>query len=781
MSKFNSCLILLTVFLASETIEAQSIPILNDEIAGRLDKTYLSGVPEIAYIQTSKDIYEAGEDLWFKVYLMDTRNMTPSCLSKTLYVQLLEESSKVPVWEEKLEIQGGIASGKAYIQSGLKEGNYLLAAYTTNSFYEDQSEFHSVKRISILNEIRGIKKSVVESTATPVKNGEIQFTTFPEGGELIEGIQGRLAFKGVNRKGEPVFIKGTLYEDNIPLLKFKSGYAGMGSLLFTPLPNRKYHIRLNVPAIDSSFSLSEIATRGLVMKLVERDKDNLTFRISQTQPYIEKELYLRISCMGQVQSITKIKSEKEIKVKIPLSSLPQGIAEVTLFNNELVPVAERLVYANLDRKLNITGELSKSIYSARGKATLKIVVKDEEGNPVSANLGISIFDKLYMNNRDSSNILSYYYLASQLKGKIFNPSFYFNSKSKGREEALDLLMLTQGWRKYIRDSIREEADRGDLKPVISDGVSGRLSVNAIFKSTRKEQTFVMSYSPNKDSISQLLATDSLGYFTITPEMLKGREDDYVYLKPLGRFPELISLNLDEPFTKIYQLLKLKNIVYPLQSHWNEELKIETLPQISMNRIKDVTIKSSKENTVRGKYMGTLDNMAQHDFVFHDYVCRDGIWNCPKHRGSGDSYELPEGIKIRLLMSGYDGVFICDGWEPLCLFAWQNIVAISPRVQFSEKKLLELYNLTRVKAYCGKRKFYQPDYDRDNGLVKVPDFRNTLLWDPEVITDEKGEASLNFYCSDINSEFVGRIEGMSKSGKLGAGYFDFVVTNEKVAP
>ena len=365
MNKFISCLILLSAFGGLEIIMAQSSPNLDDEILNSLGKIHLSGVPEIAYIQTSKDIFESGEDLWFKVYLMDSRSMTPSCLSKTLYVQLLEESSREPVWEEKLEIQRGTANGKAYLASGLKEGSYLLAAFTTNSFFADQSEFNALKRIRIQNEISGSTKSGIDSTSNTRIEGGIQFTTFPEGGELVEGIQGRLAFKAVNRMGEPVFIKGTLYEDNIPLLKFKSRYAGMGSLLFTPVSGRKYHIRLNVPAIDSSFSLSEIATQGLAMKLVERDNENLTFRVSQTRAEDDKDLYLRVTCMGQVQSITKFRSEKEIKVRIPLSSLPQGIAEVTLFNSELLAVAERLVYVNLDRKLNITTELSKSIYSTR--------------------------------------------------------------------------------------------------------------------------------------------------------------------------------------------------------------------------------------------------------------------------------------------------------------------------------------------------------------------------------------------------------------------------------
>jgi len=52
---------------------------------------------------------------------------------------------------------------------------------------------------------------------------------------------------------------------------------------------------------------------------------------------------------------------KELSIKLPLSGLPQGIAEVTLFNSSLKPVAERLVYVNQDLKLYISAELSKEI------------------------------------------------------------------------------------------------------------------------------------------------------------------------------------------------------------------------------------------------------------------------------------------------------------------------------------------------------------------------------------------------------------------------------------
>ena len=108
---------------------------------------------------------------------------------------------------------------------------------------------------------------------------------------------------------------------------------------------------------------------------------------------------MRVQCRGVVCGITTAKLSRELMVKIPLERLPQGIIEVTLFNSKLVPLTERLVYVNPERKLHINADLSKDIYPTRGKATLKITVKDENGQPVIANLGVSIFDKIYQNLR----------------------------------------------------------------------------------------------------------------------------------------------------------------------------------------------------------------------------------------------------------------------------------------------------------------------------------------------------------------------------------------------
>ena len=92
--------------------------------------------------------------------------------------------------------------------------------------------------------------------------------------------------------------------------------------------------------------------------------------------------------------------------------------------------------------------------------------------------------------------------------------------------------------------------------------------------------------------------------------------------------------------------------------------------------------------------------------------------------------------------------------------------------YSEEELLHMNNLYRTKGYYAAREFYQPD--EIDMQLSTPDARNTLLWQPSIDTDEKGEATISFYCSDINTEFIGVVEGTDGAGLLGTGKCEFRV-------
>ena len=789
--KIKCFIISILTFASFLPAHAQSYSPQQIELAERLHSLSKNAPPEIAYIQTSKDIYETGEDLWFKVYLLDAQYLVPSLLSKTLYLQLLNETGKKVVWQEKYEIRNGFASGRVYLDSDLPEGDYFLASY---SFFNDSTEFKAVRRIKIKTDIissstDGIKTGKSKSSFITVEKEDspVQFRTFPEGGNLISGIKSRLAFKAVNSNGEPLDILGTLFADNTPVVKFKSYHAGMGSFDFTPEAGKKYLIRLTEPSIDSSFILPEIYPAGISMRLTGKDKDFLTFVVSESPGIEQEDIYLRVQCRGIVYGMISAELNKELKIKIPLSGLPQGIAEVTLFNSSLVPVAERLVYVNMDQKLYISAILSGDVYATRGKAALKITVKDQNGNPVIANLGVSIFDNLYKDPLDSVNILTHCYLSADLRGRIYNPSYYFDGSSKERDMALDLLMLTQGWRRYLWDE-KTLNKSGEKRQVIFDEISGIINYPHRHKTVPRKQVFVIAFSPNIDNLHALIPADSAGRFTVSADFLKRWETDYVYLKPFGppgsqltmhqydplSLPEfIIGIKLTDPFEIINSCMKNHDLNYPM---FVLKKEYETpggsyKPGAGLVKIKEVTIKGRKQNIIRGKYLGALDSIAGEN----DYVCPLGVLNCPRHPPNEPEIitEFHYNPKPQV------------GHQYLVMYNY-NTPAESYRVitywlhKYSEEDLMKINNLSRIKAYYGPREFYQPDYDKKSD-EHIPDFRNTLLWAPSVVTDENGEATLSFYCSDINTNFIGRIEGVGKDGLLGTGYFKFTVRKLKQNP
>jgi hypothetical protein len=824
------------------------------QLTDRLTSLSGNAPPELAYIQTDKEIYESGEVLWFKVYLLDAKFLTPSARSKTLYLQLLNENNKRVVWQEKYEIQKGFANGSLTLESTLPEGNYLLAAYTANSFFDNITEFKAIKKVIIksvtkympsfiakfdkpfysgkdtikislapgsplndsifaeisssiqqgnkkLSKVQAITnsqgkaiisflpqdtrkeltvsintkyKNQTESLIMPVpgKGNPTQFLTFPEGGYMVSGIQSKLAFKAVNCNGDPLDITGSLFEDGTPILKFKSMHAGMGSFDFIPKAGKKYFIRLSDPAIDSMFFLPEIYPTGIIMSLVKRDNNSISFKVSASQGFEGEDIYIRVQCRGVVCGITTAKLAKELIVKIPLEGLPQGIIELTLFNSRLVPVTERLVYVNPERKLNIRAELSKDIYPTRGKATLKITLKDENGQPVIANLGVSVFDKHYQNTLDSGNILSYVYLSAQIRGRIFNPAYYFNENISGRYEALDLLMLTQGWRKYIWSERNMLKFVNVPKHIISDGINGNITIQSLWKKVKMGQKFAFAYSPDKDQSNVIIPADSSGRFTVFPDLLKRWEGDYVYLKPMGPSDSYPFIKLTNPFDSINLVMRTEEISYPIPDLMKPTEEISYIPEVIPGTItiKEVTIKGSKrnlQNGIRGNYMEKLANS--------DYVCVNNVLNCPRHV-YGIDFRRPKIGETYFVMHNFN--FKSEYVEPIrydsTFFKSPLYSSIKISHNFSEEELLKLNNLVRVKAYEESREFYMPDYDKVTEDAIIPDYRNTLLWNPAVLTDNNGEATLSFFCSDINSEFTGRIEGVSNDGLLGTGTFRFTV-------
>lgn len=783
---FLSILIFLITFSA---FSQESLPI-EVQLNSPLNMLSENITPELAYIQTSKDIYENLEDLWFKVYLLDAQHFTPSGLSQTLYMQMLNEKTMHAVWQEKYEIQNGFANGHIFVADSLPEGDYLLAAYTQNSFFNDSSDMKAYRRIHITKEVKvnyaGTENS--ENAISHSKTKGFQFGTYPESGNLVSGIRSQLAFKAVNKDGTPLDVQGVLYEDSLPLVQFKSTHAGMGSLSFTPKSEKKYHVRILQPKTDSIFLLPAIYPEGITLRLANRNDSLLEFVVSQSPHHNTKKVYLRGQIRGVVYCMATGLLKKNLIIKIPLREFTcQGIAEFTLFNDSLIPVAERLVYINPNKKLNIQTQLSKEKYETREKATLKITVKDENGQPVTTNLGVSVFDKLYQIPGNPENVLAHCYLTSQLKGKIYDPVFYFDPKQKDVPTSLDLLMLTQGWRRYVWSEPAMEHRTKLNVPVIYDGIPGEVHSTARPKKAKKSilQTLMISY-PEKNKTQELIFADSSGKFTITPQHLKSGQGDYVYIKPMASEEFKAVANLSDPFQTINELRKTKDINYPQVGVVEaKDLNLADTYVEGHNtiRIAEVTVKAKSQVRLRGKFIGHLDSLAKIKYAGSDYVClkhKPPILNCwfplckkdPKRRAPIDGETV--GVIYDLNTQPTDQNYIPNNIDNFYYCCIREKEYHNPNQRFTPEELLKMNNLTLVKGYYPQREFYQPKYDKETEDLTSTDYRNTLFWGPLVITNEKGEATVEFFCSDINSRFTGKIEGVNGSGLLGSTDFEFSV-------
>jgi hypothetical protein len=50
--------------------------------------------------------------------------------------------------------------------------------------------------------------------------------------------------------------------------------------------------------------------------------------------------------------------------------------------------------------------------------------------------------------------------------------------------------------------------------------------------------------------------------------------------------------------------------------------------------------------------------------------------------------------------------------------------------------------------------------------RIPDYRNTLFWNPDLQTRKDGKTEISFFTSDESSDYIIVVEGITSDGKKG---------------
>lgn len=310
--------------------------------------------------------------------------------------------------------------------------------------------------LTVLVEDGGVTESV--SKSVPILLKKLQFDFYPEAGQLIAGQPGRVYFAAKNTIGKPADVEGRIVDDvGNTVGTFSSYHDGQGRFELTPNTGRSYFAEITKPVgITEKYALPMAAAEGCTLRSFDDfDGQEAALRVAVRCSSPRKVVVagvVRENLLDAAAVEVPANGPAVVHLKAADAALAkaQGIARVTLFDEKLVPLAERLVYRNRRQSLQVKIKPDQESYTPREQVALKIETTDAEGKPVPSEVAISIVDDTVVSFADdkTGHMLSKLFLEPEVPGKVEEPNVYFDLTEKKSATAMDLLMGTRGWRKF---------------------------------------------------------------------------------------------------------------------------------------------------------------------------------------------------------------------------------------------------------------------------------------------------------------------------------------------
>ncbi|MBQ8969515.1 MAG: hypothetical protein IJ064_07285 [Bacteroidaceae bacterium] len=450
-------------------------PTTLDGWAGRL-KLFGEKIPqEEVFLHTDNTCYYLGDTLYYKAYMWQSGGQ-PSMLSQLLYVELLNQDGYL-VERQKVEMKQGQGHGSFVLLDTLYGGYYELRAYTRwqlnwgqyehphthnaeqwflsqkmmHEYYRDYDKLYS-RVFPVYDKPREPGDYAQDMTVRPLRRIYKQkeqkshpvVTFYPEGGNLVSGVPNRVAFEVNDEEGK--HLKGKLRIKKEELgIEAETQSRGRGTFVVTPSAEERLTATFTWEGGSEDFKLPKAVADGVALQAsVEADGVHVHLRRAGTA--VGEPLGLTASCHGVQKDFQTLQSDEAV---VPLSKLPTGVIQLTVFNAQGRIYADRLVFVRQPdfQPQNITFSGLKEQYEPYEEVEMEMQVQcSATGSP---GLSLAVRDAAHSNYTfDSGNIMTEMLLASQIRGFVEQPEYYFEADDPEHRQALDLLLLVQGWRRY---------------------------------------------------------------------------------------------------------------------------------------------------------------------------------------------------------------------------------------------------------------------------------------------------------------------------------------------
>jgi hypothetical protein len=632
----------------------------------------------------------------------------------------LNTNENKPLANKKVKFKAQLA-GKAFEEKTVTTD----ASGKVNVKFALPKELNTVDGIvNALIDFEGSTESI--SRSIPIVLNDIKLEFFPEGGDMVSGVNNRIAFRATNEFEKAADVEGIIVDSKgVFVQQFSSFHLGMGAFEFVPKNGETYKARITKPeGILKEYELPEALKAGFVMKATP-----YTDKISVTVNSFRNEMLSLIAqCRGKIyyaKSFNAVRGENVITIST--SDFPIGITQLTLFDSKGIARSERLVFANNNKQLHISVTTDKQQYQPREKVTMNIRVTDEEGLPVPGNFSLSVVDDNLLSFADDKqgNILSKILLEPELKEKVEEANFYFDKKEPKAEKALDYLLMTNGWRRYTWKQIEENsfaavkfnAEKALLSGVVYDAYSGRPLSGATVKLKNTNNSAV---------------TNGEGKFTLSGFDIAQHNQLEITALDFSPLTQTIS---DYTSSASYYLYNNKYRYY-------EAVPMTLGAAHGKGMVEKKAVKKEAFNNEMADAEFVIDVVAQEEVTPAIDVEPEPI----------EDMDNEGNVKAKDMVAAKTGDLRDAAFKAFDKNAGQQ-------------NKITYY---RAKEFP-KRKYNTTDSTRS-------DFASTVYWNGNLQTDRNGRAKVEFVTNDLISSFKTIVEGFGDDGSIGRTEYSFT-TNQ----
>lgn len=790
------CFNLLITFLLSTVLHAQK----SDSVLYVYATEYQ---PERIYIQFDKPAYSPGETVWLKAYLLS--GIMPANGSKNLYIDFANEEGKI-LAHTIFPIIEGSARGQFEIPADFTSSSLHIKAYT-NWMLNFDTAFLYRKAFRIFQKKNTTVKNIKTTSAS---SALIEF--FPEGGYCLEGLKNKIAFKANDAFGKPVKVKGRIINSKKAVVdSFQSVHDGMSFFYLIPEKNETYTaIWIDEQQQKHQTVLPAALSEGAGLEITPTNKKiNFVVKRTETTSNNLKALHLVATMHQQMVYMANIKLQETpfIGGSMPIEQLPTGIIQFTLFDAAWKPLAERIAFINNHDAV---------FYPEVGFTTLglskrkKNVVEINLNDSMPANFSLAITDAAIGTDNDN-NIISHLLLASELRGKIYNPAYYFSNNSDSVAQHLDLVMLTHGWRRFKWNEIvqgkfpaitypkdtayltfsgkifgatpSQIRDGGELFAILKmkDSSQQMLTVPIKPDGTFQDSGIILfdtlkiyyQFLKNKQ-LSQTAEVRFMGDAFPKPVRMEVEKNAWMLADTTGNYYNYFLAMQQQQLSALLKGTTLEGVTVTAKTKSNLEKLNETYTSglfrsedaYQFDLVNDFTAVGAQNifTYLQGKVPGLQINVNGMNPTMQWRGSTPSIYlnEMPVDASMVSSLSISDIAYVKVFRPPFMGGFGGGAGGAIAIYTRKGNDASVSNADDRGKGLP--YKI--VAGYTALKEFYSPNYDTYDERNEQPDMRSTLYWAPMIFMDaENHKMKITFYNNDVTSSFRLILEGMAQDGRL----------------